>query len=330
VAQDSANLAQFLVDVMQEAVLLLVLAAAGYGTFSWSTYKNLEVPFNRMRLLAASRMDGSSDEALEAVEGLQATQPSASVQRNADLGQWEPAPGSKSQEGPISDWLYQSEDLQAGRDAKGQLCIQVRALKHGPDLLALLQSTAANPLPEDIATRAQWHRQLQTQGGAEQPDDVLGTWSYCFRDYVNAEELGFMASSRGAFSPLQLRGTGELKVGPLENTKLPTAVLRDTFDLLGLLPFQIEWQGQLKQIGEAAGSSTGDLATPLLELQWDYTEARLGWPPLALKFVRPAAAERLRQEPWEVRARLVSTQRNVPPLLVLYRKGVGSLAYRMC
>jgi len=147
--------------------------------------------------------------------------------------------------------------------------------------------------------------------------EVEGDWYFCFRDYINEEELSAMASSRGAFTPLRLRGTTRLSVkrSGSENSNMQ-ALLVDTFELLGVVPVRITWLGKLVCFGNNSS-----------ELQWDDTEMFIGWDGLGRTVKRPAPAERLRQQPWELRAQL-NTDSKSNRILSLYRKSGGTLAYR--
>eukprot|EP00445_Apocalathium_hangoei_P090003 CAMPEP_0204215448 /NCGR_PEP_ID=MMETSP0361-20130328/77453_1 /ASSEMBLY_ACC=CAM_ASM_000343 /TAXON_ID=268821 /ORGANISM="Scrippsiella Hangoei, Strain SHTV-5" /LENGTH=274 /DNA_ID=CAMNT_0051180193 /DNA_START=33 /DNA_END=857 /DNA_ORIENTATION=+ len=177
---------------------------------------------------------------------------------------------------------------------------------------------------EDFDERLGWHslfQQIRGQGAAA--DDLLGTWQFCFRDYVNEEELSAMALERGAFTPVRLRGATTLEISrPQLLGGNPSATLCDRFLLMGVLPAEIMWRGYLASDDELGNRS----------LIWQDTSARLGFGRFCQTIERPAAAEKLRQQPWRVEG-FVDRARNAggaggPPVLALCRQGIGTLAFR--
>lgn len=307
---------------MPEVWQALLLLAAGYAAFSWKTYADLQPAYQRARLCAAARPDGSEEDAMEAVKELK----SLGCELAADVeggGAWLPWPGTGRGLEEAGELLYADQELRVLRAGGGEICICTRAppAEWAAQLPALLDAvcgrSGAVRVVEDVASRCLWQEVLLQTGGALGAADVAGEWEYRYRDYVNAEELGAMAATRGAFSPLRLRGGTRLQVAP--DGEGSAAVLRDTFDLLGLVPLQIEWRGRLRPCPDKPGR---------MELKWEDTSAEVGWRPFLLRLERPSAAERLRQEPWEVRAALPGGAGGAGRVLALYRRGVGSLAFQ--
>lgn len=302
------------------ACLLLLVSAIGYAAYSASVYRSLRPRYLEMRLVAASRPEAAGG---DLVDLRRAAGELAEARRGADGGA----------EGAAFSEVLRGLDLQA---AIGDVLTSLQRLdvpKAGA--AALLARTAAETrVVEDASERLQWHRLLHgsargdgDDGGGVAVGDLEGTWRFCFRDYVNEEELGAMAGNRNAFTAVRLRGATRLEVrAPEEGSQQePSAALRDTFALLGVVPVEIEWRGRVAE-GRRPGS---------LELVWDDTSLRAGWGPLGATVRRPAAAEKLRREPWEVEGLLgggggppAAAGAAAPRVLALCRRGVGRLAFR--
>ena len=296
------------------AGLALVVAAClvGYAAYSKLVYSKLEGRFLRMRILSAARQEGDREELLEAARRLAALAPRRSPPSRQSG--WPSLAPRGASDPAVVEWLVDDESLRVGLLADGAPCVQVPGVPEA-DLEGLLAAAARDEtmIVEDVPTRLRWQSAIDANGAVDVAEDAEGQWVFCFRDYVNAEEKFAMAAARGAFSPLRLRGATRLSVHPGEE---PEATLKDEFLLLGLVPTTITWTGSLAR---------GDGGRQ--ELRWEDTELRLGWPRLGKTVPRPPAAEKLRREPWELRARVQGP--GAPPLLVLCRRGVGTLAFRL-
>lgn len=297
--------------------LLALAGLTGYATYSLAVYRRLRIPFLRMRLVAAARPEAGKEEI---------TQAAADLLRARGQDANENLPG-----------------VELGSADAAALLSQLSKLLPSPeevdvdDLFEASQGDEASVV-EGVEERLRWHALLmQAHEGAAKVEaqDLEGTsWRFCFRDYINEEELLVMAGRRGAFTLVRRLGAGRLTLGTTPRLGADvSATLREELALLGVVPVQIEWRGRLVSVPEAGSAqSARDAQSGPLELRWEDTSLRLGWPRFGRTVERPPAAERLRQQPWEVRGFLgrpttgeAGTANTAT--LALCRRGIGTLAY---
>ena len=231
-------------------------------------------------------------------------------------------------------------------------------------------------IPEDLYERIQWMKtsqacppaplpttMVQTKQAASFKDFALycGDYSFCFRDYVNHEELMYMCCQRYTMDNLILVPTraGQLVIRPPDkgqhgNKEPLQCTLRETGIVLGFIPICIEWTGRLVVVAQSddeseAVNENGDMdlqshkdKSGRLEIVWDTTRLLFGWTRwkrLHKEFIRPAPAEALRKDPWTVhlpptrkdKVTNANTDKHshLPGggILVLHRVGKGTLVY---
>ncbi|CAL1166590.1 unnamed protein product [Cladocopium goreaui] len=169
----------------------------------------------------------------------------------------------------------------------------------------------------DTGARLAWEREIR-KAEANKTSTLTSwpkgtsTWAFEFRSYTNQEELNAMLAAKPGLQQLLLR--------PANRTSLQVdgeiAELEDNFLLLGgLVVVKIRWRGKA-------------LASML---RWDTSEAVLSssvLPWLQRTFDRPAAAERLRKDPWELTAMVEPTVSGIKrSVAVLRRVGAGRLVF---
>ena len=174
-------------------------------------------------------------------------------------------------------------------------------------LLALRQPLT---IVESAAQRLAWREVFRVMAPGSSsvsiaPASCGPRYRFAFRDYVNSEELSQMMTRRGGLTGALLRSTADSLLSIGEGGE---CTLVDTFRLLAFVPVRIQWEGEL--------SAEAD------RIDWTYTHAMLGWRRLGRSVERPAAAERLRQNPW-----LVKMHSDVSGVLVLENSGVGRLVF---
>jgi hypothetical protein len=153
-------------------------------------------------------------------------------------------------------------------------------------------------------------------------------YTFCFRDYVNWEELNAILSRRWGLERLLLRAR---RCGHLSVDSVKKCRLTEWFAVLGVVPLQIEWDGEIRHDPPAdASTSTNPSA-----IHWTSTRLRLGWKNrwLGKTIANPPVAEKLRQEPWALYVPVAngngefngnSDDMNI---VVLHRLGSGNIVY---
>lgn len=149
---------------------------------------------------------------------------------------------------------------------------------------------------------------------------IYGSYGFCFRDYVNNEELMFLQCQRWSIELLLLRPTRQ--TGQLIVQNDGASILRETGIVFGVLPICIEWKGRL--VHGRVDNNMPD--SDVVKIDWETTLVRLGWHGLWAKTIhRPEAAEKLRKDPWVLHLPPDNTARG--DVVVFHREGVGKLAY---
>jgi hypothetical protein len=147
-------------------------------------------------------------------------------------------------------------------------------------------------------------------------NDIQGAYTFCYRDYVNHEEmLGMMGKRWGMerflFHPAR---AGELIVGD----DGITCSLTEKAKMFGFLPVSIKWEGSIQQDGT---------------IVWETTSMKMGFKRFGQKyFDRPPAAEKLRADPWQIKVVLGDedgdgSESSYGDILCFLREGKGHLVF---
>lgn len=144
----------------------------------------------------------------------------------------------------------------------------------------------------------QWMKKSAEATTIDDISSVEGDYHINFRDYFNhEEEWGIMCNKFGAENILlrsidsvcSIQGDG-------------TCVMRDLGRMFGFFPTEIKWYGKL----------SGDT------INWESTSLRMG----RKMFENPAAAEKLRRQPWKI---LAPPSDDPSKVIVFEREGTGRL-----
>jgi len=162
---------------------------------------------------------------------------------------------------------------------------------------------------EDIYERVNWNDRInECKFLGAKVNNVLkdGKYIYCYRDYVNFEELLGMVSKRFGVERFLYHGTQAGILNIHKETSYCTFTERPK--LFTFIPLKIQWQGNV--IGD--------------KIVWNSSSMDIGWKNTFLhKFIdRPAAAERLRQANWSVK---FSNDCANGDIVCCYREGVGHM-----
>lgn len=295
-----------------QAMDVATMGGAVFGTsvalifgYDWASRKELERPYLEMRVVDAS-INEEGDELMRRVEALtvlegegRAGDPGSGWSRV--YGVYGVAPPEKSS--------YQSEALRiSGEDS--DLVIDGKPWEESFGELLERRWSETGGVVSDTGARLAWEREIR-KAEANKTSTLTSwpkgtsTWAFEFRSYTNQEELNAMLAAKPGLQQLLLR--------PANRTSLQVdgeiAELEDNFLLLGgLVVVKIRWRGKA-------------LASML---RWDTSEAVLSssvLPWLQRTFDRPAAAERLRKDPWELTAMVEPTVSGIK------RVGAGRLVF---
>lgn len=180
-----------------------------------------------------------------------------------------------------------------------------------PDMVA--QRPYVTHLEEDLTLRSRYmdHTTNYVAMNASNAPALDGSYGWCFRDYVNHEELFGMLSIRMCvekvfFLPVKI---GQITV----DANTGSCALDDRSLLFGIVPLEMHWRGHLN-------SQEGAIV-------WDRTSLDIGWKGTVLSkhFDRPAMSERLRRDRWLVR--YAKGHETTGDLVFMYREGRGTLVY---
>jgi len=138
--------------------------------------------------------------------------------------------------------------------------------------------------------------------------NLLGKYSFSFRDYWNFEEANGVERASGSVSRLKFRSSKTHPTDELMVHENGNCALTAHFFIHGVVPLSIQWEGKVNK----------DTIT------WSRSMIRKGWKRLGKTIDRPPVAEKLRQQPWVVR---MPSQDDSGDVLVLERKGIGRLAF---
>jgi hypothetical protein len=191
-------------------------------------------------------------------------------------------------------------------------------------------------IEEDIYKRANWNAQIaacapyycsEEDGNKENVTEnvgatkpvIDGAYRFCYRDYVNHEEVLAMlcrrwSVERALFRPAE--ATEFLIEGVTGKCKLKERGL-----MFGFIPVAITWYGQLVTDKENIKCAA---------IHWDSTELKLGWTKnkffkyLGTTVDRPAAAEKLRVDPWNIK---LNPKDSNGDIICFMREGKGHLIF---
>lgn len=312
-----------------QAMDVATMGGAVFGTsvalifgYDWASRKELERPYLEMRVVDASTNE-EGDELMRRVEALTVLEGEGREGREGpepsrgDPGSgWSRVYGVYGVAEPPEKSSYQSEALRiSGEDS--DLVIDGKPWEESFGELLERRWSETGGVVSDTGARLAWEREIR-KAEANKTSTLTSwpkgtsTWAFEFRSYTNQEELNAMLAAKPGLQQLLLR--------PASRTSLQVdgeiAELEDNFLLLGgLVVVKIRWRGKA-------------LASML---RWDTSEAVLSssvLPWLQRTFDRPAAAERLRKDPWELTAMVEPTVSGIKrSVAVLRRVGAGRLVF---
>lgn len=163
---------------------------------------------------------------------------------------------------------------------------------------------------EDIPTRLNWMKAIQACA-APNAKTLNGEYFYCFRDYVNYEELINMLARRKTWESLLIQPrNGVLTIFDCDNPRQKRCTLKERGSLFLLLPISIEWSGHFYPFNHT--------------IHWMASSINIGWKRMGKTLVKPKASEMKRQEPWVV---FHPRRDSSGGILILHRIGYGKLVY---
>lgn len=305
---------RFSFAVVCDFVMLLVRAAGCVGVwcaYSWCQKKELHgKTFKAMQLLSETRRpDGRPSKAWNLLSTKPTTTTSAMNQDATFLA------GNQSVSGTIYrilDGLYCQTDPEYEAFSYGLFGTRRPTTYSLRELVA--QHSTKSFIYEDVATRLNYMTEIDNCKPLLVPDLVQGNYSFCFRDYVNHEELMAMLGRRWCIDRLLLKATrtGRL-IAPSSSDSSKPIVLRERGLMLGFVPVQIDWEGHVE---------TNEQNNAVL--LWDTTSLQLGWKRWGKLYEKPKLAEELRNDPWEIYVPPGDTTGDV---LVFHRLQSGKLVY---
>jgi hypothetical protein len=165
---------------------------------------------------------------------------------------------------------------------------------------------------DNIPIRLNWMKAVQAcvKPNAE---TLKGEYLFCFRDYVNFEELTIMLVQRKAWELILLRssGIGKLTICDRKDPRQKSCSLKERFYIFLLIPLAIEWSGQFSSRAHT--------------LNWETSSMRIGWSFFGKTIHKPKASEKLRKDPWLVYYPQEDDSHG--EILILHRIGSGKLVY---
>jgi len=139
---------------------------------------------------------------------------------------------------------------------------------------------------EDIPTRLNWMKAIQTCV-APKTKNLNGEYYFCFRDYINDEELINMLARRKTWESFFIQPcNGVLTIFDSNYPRQKLCTLKERGSLFLLLPFAIEWSGHFSPSDHS--------------IHWITSSIHIGWRRLGKTLLKPKASETKRQEPWVV------------------------------
>mmetsp|Transcript_32014 Transcript_32014/g.77905 ORF Transcript_32014/g.77905 Transcript_32014/m.77905 type:complete len:473 (+) Transcript_32014:3054-4472(+) len=154
--------------------------------------------------------------------------------------------------------------------------------------------------------------------------DIDESYRFCYRDYVNHEEMFGMLCQRWTIIRFLFRPA--LAEELVISTPTTTTTNDDDDDddhnnsssnserlcslngnglIFGCIPIHTRWDGRIVEPSVSktddyniSSSSSSDLA---VSIEWDRTKMRMGWKRFGTTIDRPAVAEKLRVDPWRIK-----------------------------
>lgn len=158
-------------------------------------------------------------------------------------------------------------------------------------------------IEEDIFKRMNWVKKIKECVPIQ--SSVEGSYTFCHRDYVNHEELMGMMWKRYGIEGFLFKPS---RAGVVEIGKDSKCTLTERSRMFRFIPICIEWKGELKE-----GS-----------IDWTSTSLTMGWKKFGKFFDKPAAAEKLRKDPWRIS---VPEDDSSGDILCFDRESVGNLVF---
>lgn len=165
-------------------------------------------------------------------------------------------------------------------------------------------------IEEDIYKRMNWNDRIDEctpmkHGEMKNHPKIEGSYSFCYRDYVNHEELMGMMWKRGGIEAFLFKPA---RAGVITVDKDSKCVLTERSKLFYFIPIFITWEGLLKD-----GA-----------IEWNTTSMMLGWEKFGKIFDKPSVAERLRKANWNI---LIPKDDSTGDILCFEREGKGHLVF---
>jgi len=165
-------------------------------------------------------------------------------------------------------------------------------------------------IEEDLYERMNWNDRIDKckpmkQGEVGNRPKIKGSYSFCYRDYVNHEELMGMMWKRGGIEAFLFKPARAGVITVDEDSK---CVLTERSKLFYFIPICITWEGILKNCA----------------IEWTTTSMMLGWERFGKVFDKPAVAERLRKAHWHI---LIPEDDSTGDILCFGREGKGHLVF---
>ena len=162
-------------------------------------------------------------------------------------------------------------------------------------------------IEEDIFKRMNWAKKIEecVPITDQKDSNVEGQFSFCYRDYVNHEELMGMMWKRGGIEGFLFKPScADVLTVDKENK----CTLKASSKLFRLIPISITWEGKVEE-----GA-----------INWTTTSMIMGWESFGKLFDKPAAAEKLRKDPWVISTLKDDSARDI---LCFDRQGKGNLVF---
>ena len=172
------------------------------------------------------------------------------------------------------------------------------------------EKTKMVEIEEDVLKRINWSNKMEeclpVKDNLDLASTIEGSYHWCYRDYVNFEELMGMMWKRFGIERFLYKctRTGILSID--QDSK--KCIQSEQNKLFGTIPLGIEWEGKLEE-----GT-----------IHWTSTSMRLGWKWFGKTFPNPAPAEKLRKDPWHIS---IPKEKSVGDILCFDRESVGKLVF---
>ncbi len=172
------------------------------------------------------------------------------------------------------------------------------------------EKTKTIEIEEDVLKRINWSNKIEeclpVKDNLDLACTIDGSYHWCYRDYVNFEELMGMMWKRFGIEGFLYKST---RTGILTiNQDSKKCIQSEQNKLFGTIPLGIEWEGKLEE-----GT-----------IHWISTSMTLGWKRFGKTFPNPAPAEKLRKDPWHIS---VPKEDSFGDILCFDRESVGKLVF---